>query len=487
MLKIITAIYTRIAAWFKAHFFGNPAANTLTFVEMIPTSVEPLPIVKTFPDIVSATPRRAKWVKPKGERPAPKPSTKSERKPRAPRPKVLSDEDPEKWGQFYFRDAILDQLDVYFTYLKRMKHGDREEYELHRRLGIQIMPGSAINAFSDWRKSGEMDELDTWWKENRPSFGAVSYGIDQYGLEEESINTVDISPEDAKLLSLEANPFPKSHGRLACLTGGDNTIKSPTTGEMIKTELIWVPKFIYFTKYKRPPPEIQRISEGDVYQMTVYWDRIDNRSKKWQKTHKGGVPHDYAVCVERGTAKVRVLNMLIKSRIALRHRSGRGRGETFYIPSTHWGVPLDCLRWAVGRHDASPEDYLRRVFIETALMYQSSVLGSMVRIEVKKGDLVATFGVEIKRMAYFFKDRDVKLNQLGSTARIFHIVRPHVRKNGTSVKMHFRGLREFEWAGYKVSISVPVRDHFSLPEVDFGAKSILKENQHQKDLQIKVR
>ena len=48
----------------------------------------------------------------------------------------------------------------------------------------------------------------------------------------------------------------------------------------------------------------------------------------------------------------------------------------------------------------------------------------MVRITASKSKLTATFGVDIKRMSYFFKDRDVVFNAKGSTARIFQRAPP---------------------------------------------------------------
>jgi hypothetical protein len=42
--------------------------------------------------------------------------------------------------------------------------------------------------------------------------------------------------------------------------------------------------------------------------------------------------------------------------------------------------------------------------------------GRMVRITATKGKLAATFGVDIKRMSYFFKDRDVVLPMFARTA-----------------------------------------------------------------------
>lgn len=59
--------------------------------------------------------------------------------------------------------------------------------------------------------------------------------------------------------------------------------------------------------------------------------------------------------------------------------------------------------------------------------------------------------------------------EAGVRKRIFHFVRPHVRSDGVAVKAHFRGEREFNWAGYKITITVPGRDHFIVDEFNVGA------------------
>jgi len=98
------------------------------------------------------------------------------------------------------------------------------------------------------------------------------------------------------------------------------------------------------------------------------------------------------------------------------------------------------------------------------------------RIAVSKGDLTAVFGIEPQRVPYFFKDRDVVLNQHGHKQRIFHPVRPHVKADGTAVPMRFRGLKDFEWAGYHVSITVPGRDHFFLQEFNVPLYDVGRRN-----------
>jgi hypothetical protein len=74
-------------------------------------------------------------------------------------------------------------------------------------------------------------------------------------------------------------------------------------------------------------------------------------------------------------------------------------------------------------------------------------------------------------MGYFFQDRDITLTSNGVKQRIFHFVAPHVRKNGTTVKAHFRGIREFDWAGYRVLVTIPGLHHIPLNEFNVGATS----------------
>ena len=239
-----------------------------------------------------------------------------------------------------------------------------------------------------------------------------------------------------------------------------------------KVGRLWVPKFLYFQKYEAPPQDVQLVADADVYKLTLYWDKIDGDDvvRHYKRLRRGGIPQEYSVAVDRKTGAVRILRMFLREMVKLRAKRGPDRGRTFHIPNNHWGIPdaYDC--WAAGHIGIAQEEYMRRLFVEAALMYESAAMGSMIRVAVKKGKLTAVFGVEIKRTPYFFKDRDVVLNDKGSKARIFHIVRPHERVGSkTGVRMHFRGLKEFAWAGYKVKITVPGRDHFFLPEWDVGA------------------
>jgi hypothetical protein len=428
--------------------------------------------------------RKAKWVRPKGADlliKQKRASNGAAPKTRAPKIPVLKQtaEDQERWGQYYFRDQILDQLDQYFIYLKRLRIHANDAYELHKKLGIHIIPSDTLAAFDAERFEGTLDDLDAWWKEHRPGFGAVSYSIDRIGLLEDKITTVDAPPEwkgwkSEAAIRAEKEPLPR---RILHLTRGDRLQDGETS---YKTGVLWTPKFLIFSKYdrKKVPAFVQRVTDGDIYNLIVYWDRRVGRTRKWLKTEgkKGGSPQAYTVCVEKQSGKVRVLKTLLHESHEMRSKHGANRGKTFSIPSTYWGISADTthLQWAVGNLNTSPEDYLRRVFIEAAMLYQQASMGSMIRIEASKGDMVAAFGIEVRRMAYFFRDRDVTVSSVTEGGRrrpVFHIVRPHVRhtkKGATPVKMHFSGLKDFTWAGYKIRITVPGRDHVHLPEIDIG-------------------
>jgi hypothetical protein len=472
MTALITRIYLFIVAWFRPREA---------------TSIEPIPAPPTLPptggvEPITPTPQRrprGKWVKPKG-------GEQLKREPRAtpprksaigknPRPVAhASDDDPEQWGQFYFRDTILDQLDVYFQYLRRIKQHDPDAYDLHRQLGIQIMPVSAIRTFDKWRTEQQEQELSAWWSANRPTFGAVAYGVDKTADDLGTIGIADL-PEEKDYPPGDAAERIMEAGRNRLLT---ITAAAPRQydGKPLLVGTIWTPRFLYFHKYAKPPPDIEQ-THGDVYTMTVYWDRTDSKNLPKslnRQVARGGVPQSYAVVVDKD-GHVRVLRMLLRDQITIRGKYGRGRGQTFTIPNTHWAVPDKYLYWAKGHLRRSPEEILRGLFIEAALMYESGAMGSMIRVAVAKNDLTATFGVEIKRTPYFFKDRDVTLNGSGGKQRIFHIVRPHQRSTGgglRNVRMHFRGLKNFMWADYSVAITVPGRDHFALPEFNVGISTV---------------
>lgn len=396
--------------------------------------------------------KRDKWVTPKGLhllRPQPRPNRAppDPDKPKRERRKVeaiAAETSPEQYGQYFFRNTILDQLDLYFHYLSRIRKSDPDGYDLHRRLGFQVIPADGLSKEED----AGTRRLSPWWMQNRPGFGGVAYGV-QIGNE-----------------WLEKNAWVDNKGEEYLVNPAN---KVDLAGK--ERLLCWTPKFLYFTKYARTPVSVEQVGGGDVYKMTIIWDRARTAFHGTKKHNKGGIPQEYGVVID-DQGNVRVLRMLLRDVQTVRGRHGKNRGHSVSIPNTHWGIPMDYVQWAA-RHGQTAEIFLRDLFIEATLVHESAAMGSIIRVAVTKGKLTATFGVDIKRTPYFFRDRDVTVTESGTRKRIFHIVRAHERntKHGKRfVRFHFRGLRAFHWADYQVSITVPGRDHFMLQEFDVGVR-----------------
>jgi hypothetical protein len=430
-----------------------------------------------------------RWVEPKGELPAPKPRAPRAdpiATPDAPEPTTAADfehllpNDPgeiawydkidgqdvlflerESYGTFHFRDTILDQLELYWVYLRRMKKNDIDAYETYKRLGATILPPArwflhdGIRTDSDDeadKKIKAKQELSAWWKQNRPAFGCVSYGL------------------TPRVEAYENNP------PLEARTEG--RVKSWDT----KRWNVWFPKFLHFTKYKVPPPDVQPTTNGDVYAVTVYWDRPNDVRYQERYHTKGGTPQEFPIYISHDGKDVHVLKKRETFRTlpknvhnrTYHHGGKKGRkkrhaGESVKVFNT-WHYEEAFVEWAT-RHHSDVDTFLCNLFLDTARAFEDSGYG-MARVEVHNGDLTAVFSLDPRRMAYFFKDRDITLTKEGRRERIFHLVKPHTRtaRDGSLiyVPFTFRGLREFEWAGYRVKITIPGRDHFRLHEYDVG-------------------
>jgi hypothetical protein len=319
-------------------------------------------------------------------------------------------------GEFNFRDTILEQLDLYFRYLKRMKRHDPDAYGLYRKVGATLLPYLATGAWKRDRCRPEQPmphpPLPSWFNLTRPGFGCFAYGTD---------------PETEK--------FEKA---------GDHGKSS-----------MWVPKFMYFTKYKMPPSSIQPMAGGDIYGLTIWWDRPDRK-------RKFGVPQQIPIFISKDGREVAALKVL-----ETRHKVARSRHGKFQIPHRGWGFPEEYEEWAHDFHDDT-RHFLVGLFLDAITISEASNMASMVRVAVTRNRMTAVFSVNIRRMAYFFQDRDIEVTSGGARRRVFHVVRPHVRADGTAIKMHFRGARDFTWAGYAVHISVPGKDHANVSHFDVG-------------------
>jgi len=326
------------------------------------------------------------------------PPSESPPKPRKPREEI------NPASGFYFRGAILDRLDQYFKILSRMRNIDRKAYEMYSRVGMNIFETHKDKAML--REETNQDrllairKLSPWFLKERPAFGAFGFAYEWDMSNDESL----------------------------------------------------YPKFFYFQKYgKRHQPSTVQPSQGDIYLCTAYFDEADNH---WLKRKLKGAPISYPVAIlPDGT--VQVLKMKMHEEVPVRHKHGRRRGKMFTIPKTRWGIEDVLTDWA-SEHKLDPYNYFAQQFTLVGNAYELANM-AMLRVVCRKGKVAAIFGVNVKRSAYFFKDREPVIVD-GKKKRIFHIVgahERHVASGDTVVRMHFRGLRSFVWNGYQIDITVP--------------------------------
>lgn len=455
---MIRAFVEAIRHWFVL-LVGKRAPEPYADVKL-PALVETPAVIKQ-PNraIAMAERRRRKW-----DKWVFKPKRKAEtRKPAAAKPPRLEPSEPQKdttttademliaqpaiggdvriaeseiWGEFNFRDTILDQLERYFFYLKRMRQNDKEAYHEYRQIGATLMPYAAL-AWDrlDHQFLGKLPERDEEpdlhkpelppaFRRNLPGFGCYAYGTDPHTEESE---------RECKM-----------------------------SGDLVR----WVPKFLYFVKYQLPPIEIQPMSGVTIYKVTVWWDRPFGSRKATRS--KGGVPQCFGIAVFPDGG-LKALKILIPKDIVIRGKRRDANGyRTTHVRRSEWVIP----KYLHLHEGETPALKLEQLFARTAHWHEHTAL-SVFRVAVSKGKETATFGVNPSRAPYFFADRETTIDTTGRKQRIFHIVRPHERQlpNGKtlSVKLHFRGLRRFKWAGYDVSITVPGLHHLDIAEFDVGS------------------
>jgi hypothetical protein len=303
-------------------------------------------------------------------------------------------------GDFYFRDDLLDQLGHYMRSISYLRKHDSESYDLYRQVGGALLSNHA---------EAHITEIEPHFLKIMPSFGAVFLGG---------------RPKDFAADKMAAT-------------------------------------MMYFTKYKTPPHNVQRINRGVMYRVSVFF--CD------ETTADRGVIAEIPVSVaDDGT--ITVLRSLISHHQTIRRKVNdrhHHRGETFTISQERWGIHPMLLEWA-NDHKRPVVVHLSSMFSLAANFWASTQM-SMVRVEAARGAEIAVFGVDVIRTPYFFADREKVEGK-----RIFHIVRTHqrVRADGhiSAVRTHFRGLRKFKWNGYAIKITVPGWHHRATTELDIGAE-----------------
>lgn len=340
-------------------------------------------------------------------KPEPKPEPVAQ-KPVAAVPELLSV--PAKKRVRNFAEQVLDELPHYMEVADLLRKKSPQDYHIINSVGAQLLAGhSWAHMIPDLAHS---TTLSPWWHNNRPAHGATMFSVGRHAHEHE-----------------------------------------------LREQAAW-PRIFVFDRFKGFESWVQRFP-GDHYKVTIVWE--------W---HGKLVLDNYAVAIT-ASGKIVILNIRQRMRQQIRHKK-RDQGVlgpivTSTITHQHWGLPEPLIEWA-RESDQDPHSFLARLFVLCCNTFEVANY-EPIRVSIEKNHLRATINLPFEDPVTFFADRDITASVNGQRKRIFHIVRTHIRRNGTRVPSHFRGLREFTWHGYNIHITVPEWHHRSLAEFDVAAEN----------------
>lgn len=202
-------------------------------------------------------------------------------------------------------------------------------------------------------------------------------------------------------------------------------------------------RFLYFQKLYQPI-NVQP-TNGTTYSITAVYD---DKRLKISKYHIAVFPDGTARVLKEGHVKT--------------YTVGKSRSKKSTFHRFEWSYP-----WvASALQENWNEDRSDKLTIHEAATNMAAILFNYaanselgVNVRVKKSGRTATFSIDMLRTPYFFADRQKTVNVNGKTEKILHFVRPHTRTSRSGVtktiKGHWRGVRQFVWNGYDVSIGMP--------------------------------
>jgi len=321
-----------------------------------------------------------------------------------------------------FKRTILDQLDDNTKIMGRMKACFPMEYGLYSQIGAVVLPHD--EAFLE-ESALIREPLSSWFNQVRPSFGAVVTG----------------------------DPHSETKGR----------------GHPIH------PRLMHFLKMKSPRDIKKRLFErgrdaiqpiaptSDLYIFTSYFDERD-----WARLFPKKTRDDWNLC--RFFEKAFALELPLEIT-----QDGRARPLKIFrerylarigVHTRYWDYPYTRDAMRIINSKLSPVEYILREIGFTLRCYEEATY-SIIQVRATKNGVCTLVNVNVEETPDFFDDReDVIID--GIKKRIFHIVRAHERIGSRGVRLHFRGLRQFNWNGYQIEISVPGREHFDIKEVNIA-------------------
>jgi hypothetical protein len=333
------------------------------------------------------------------------------------KPRRKSRADRETYGNFYYFDNLLDQMDSYFYYIKKLEKHDPETYAVYSKVGGQIINDTT----SIW-----LETPTSWLRGERPGFCLIHCMNDKW--------------DDKNTIVPKLMYFQKS----SWIYNVQGTNKPGDIYHMVffyaeKGEKVGVPAEIYV--HVSPNMEVTPLKVRTSENVAIGPRR---RIKTYTSTSRAGQSKQISVPGPR-TFKI--------------------------VTRTIYAFP-DFIVGFAKEKGQTPSEAITGLFKFMLAFAEYAPDG--IQVQARKGKAKCVFNVAMDRTAYFFKDRQKNINERGNTKPIFHAVKAHERVLSSGkvvgVKMSFRGERDFAWKGYSIKVSAPGYDHKDLREFDVSSQ-----------------
>ena len=214
------------------------------------------------------------------------------------------------------------------------------------------------------------------------------------------------------------------------------------------------PRFVYAIKGAMLPVNVE-VTRGVPYQFGMCFEI------KRTETDVAMVPKlfwSYCWIVVRPDGSIRIPHELRPVTSNIRHKramsgyKGQYGSRSSASHTRQWCLPTLAIA-EEGKIQSDYEEYLKAVFVQLVKWWNGR--SQEWSVSVKKDGHRVTFSVKKEHTSGYFADRETVVNVDGKPRKIVHYVRAHDRIDGSFVKAHIRGLREFDWNGYHCHVTAP--------------------------------
>ena len=195
-------------------------------------------------------------------------------------------------------------------------------------------------------------------------------------------------------------------------------------------------KMAYFNALKRSPASIQP-TNGRVFELVCVFHASNDAF------FKHGMPYHFYISLLGDTVTV-----LKERKTRYIHNPSNSRSDR--IPQTAWAIPRHIKKWTDdSRFDQVDQlaAFIFRIMCTTLLEPAGGV-----QVRATQKGVTSLFRLHEAAAKKLFADRERIEARDGKAKRIWHYNQGWTDKNGKQVPGHWKGLRDFQWQGYRIHI-----------------------------------